>query len=164
MSETLHTAYLLLGGNLGDRPGNLAAARAALADAAGPVIAASPLFETEAWGLKEQPAFLNQALALRTALPPDALLAAALRIEETLGRVRAERYGPRTLDIDILFYDDAVIDTPTLQVPHPQLHLRRFALEPLAAIAPGLRHPVLGRPISELLAACADETPVYKFS
>ncbi|RYY98509.1 MAG: 2-amino-4-hydroxy-6-hydroxymethyldihydropteridine diphosphokinase [Chitinophagaceae bacterium] len=163
MSETLHTAYLLLGGNLGNRERNLASARAALA-ATGTVEALSPIFETEAWGLREQPAFLNQALALRTALGPEALLDAMLRIEQEEGRVRAERYGPRTLDIDLLFYDDAVIDTPRLVVPHPQLPARRFALVCLAAIAPGLRHPLLGSTIADLLAACADETPVYKFS
>lgn len=163
MADALHTVYLLLGGNLGNRVALLAAAREALAAEAGSVTAASPLFETAAWGLEDQPSFLNQALELRTPLAPQALLRVALSVEAALGRARQERYGPRTIDIDILLYDDAVIDEPGLQVPHPQLPARRFALTCLAALAPGKVHPLLGRSIAQLLASCPDPLPVHNF-
>jgi len=158
-----HTAYLLLGGNLGDRIANLAEARRLLSRHAGKLLCCSSIYETEAWGLREQPAFLNQALALQTALSPQGLLAELLRLEALLGRERKERYGPRLIDMDILLYDDAVIAEPRLSVPHPQLHLRRFALIPLGEIAPDLLHPASGRTISQLLEACPDSSEVHNF-
>ena len=153
-------AYLLLGSNLGDRAALLHAAQAYLAATAGEVLAASALYETAAWGREDQPAFLNQALALRTALSAEQLLEQCLATEHQAGRERLERWGSRTLDVDILFYGPAIIDQPTLAVPHPRLAERRFALVPLAEIAPQLRHPQLGLNVAELLARCPDPLPV----
>ncbi|WP_400191676.1 2-amino-4-hydroxy-6-hydroxymethyldihydropteridine diphosphokinase [Hymenobacter sp. B81] len=155
-----HTAYLLLGSNLGERVTTLHRALVALAELAGPVQAVSPVYETAAWGLEAQPAFLNQAVCLRTHLAPEALLDACQQVEQQAGREREEMWGPRTLDVDVLLYDDLVLDSPRLKLPHPRLHQRRFALVPLADLAPTLVHPGLGQPISELLADCPDALPV----
>ncbi|MDB5252664.1 MAG: 2-amino-4-hydroxy-6-hydroxymethyldihydropteridine pyrophosphokinae [Flaviaesturariibacter sp.] len=156
-------SYLLLGGNLGDRPANLAAARTAIGAVCGPITAVSSLYETEAWGVSGQPSYLNQALAVRTELAPGDLLDAILSIEQTLGRERVETYGPRTIDIDILLYGDRVIDSPGLAVPHPQMPRRRFALTCLNEIAPHLIHPLSGKSIAQLLDECDDGLDVHKF-
>lgn len=152
-------AYLLLGSNLGDRAAYLEAARAGLA-AAGEIVATSGIYETAAWGPTDQPAYLNQAVALHTALAPGALLAHCLATEAAAGRERHERWGSRTLDVDILLYNNAVISTPDLTVPHPRLPLRRFALGPLAEIAAAAVHPQLHQSIGELLRRCPDALPV----
>lgn len=157
------TAYLLLGSNIGDRAAQLQQARQMLALTAGEIVAASALYETAAWGLEDQPAFLNQALALRTLLDAPALLAACLATEQQAGRERQQRWAARTLDVDILLYGDELIQTPTLTVPHPALPARRFALTPLAEIAPQLVHPQLHQTISELLAICSDPLEVVKW-
>ncbi len=154
------TAYLLLGSNLGNRVALLRDARARLAATAGRVAAASALYETAAWGREDQPAFLNQALAVETFLPAGELLALCLATEQQAGRQRLERWGSRTLDVDILLYGPVIIDQPDLTVPHPRLAERRFALVPLAEIAPHLAHPALGLTIADLLARCPDPLPV----
>ena len=153
-------AYLLLGSNLGDRANHLRQARQVLAATAGELLSASALYETAAWGLEDQPAFLNQALAVRTLLSAPALLAACLAAEQQAGRERHQRWGARTLDVDILLYGQEIIATPTLTVPHPALPARRFALLPLAQIAPQLVHPQLQQTVAELLANCPDPLPV----
>ncbi|RZK24503.1 MAG: 2-amino-4-hydroxy-6-hydroxymethyldihydropteridine diphosphokinase [Hymenobacter sp.] len=153
-------AYLLLGSNLGDRAAHLRQARQALAATAGELVATSSLYETAAWGLEDQPAFLNQALAVRTALSAPALLAACLAAEQQAGRERHQRWSARTLDVDILLYGQEIIATPTLTIPHPALPARRFALLPLTQIAPQLVHPQLQRTVAELLATCPDPLPV----
>jgi 2-amino-4-hydroxy-6-hydroxymethyldihydropteridine diphosphokinase len=153
-------AHLLLGSNLGNRAALLGQARAHLVATAGEIVAESSIYETAAWGREDQPAFLNQALAVRTALLPDELLAACLATEQAAGRERFERWGSRTLDVDILFYDNQVIRSPTLSVPHPRLAERRFALAPLAEIAPAMRHPQSTLTIEELLVRCLDPLPV----
>ena len=157
-----HDIFLLLGTNLGDRAGHLEAARTALADRAGRLVNTSALYETAAWGRTDQPAFLNQAIALSSSLDAHALLNVMLDIEQSLGRERRELWGPRVIDIDLLLYSDQVIDTATLQVPHPRMPLRRFALMPLAEIAGDVIHPVLHKKISELLAECPDQLAVKK--
>ena len=152
-------AYLLLGSNLGDRAAYLQAARTGLA-AAGEIMAISGIYETAAWGPADQPAYLNQAVALRTALTPGALLTHCLATEAAAGRERHERWGSRTLDVDVLLYDDRIINTPTLTVPHPRLPSRRFALGALAEIAAMLVHPQRHLTIAELLARCPDPLAV----
>ena len=148
---TTHRVYLSLGSNLGDREGYLRAAVARLAALPETRLTAeSAIIETPPWGKTDQPAFLNMAVALDTALTPEALHAATRRIEAEMGRERRERWGPRTLDIDLLMYDGETRDTPTLQLPHPALTARRFVLEPLAQIAPDL--VVAGKTVREWLA------------
>ena len=146
--------YLGLGSNLGDREYNLRRAVSLLSRRAS-LIALSSVYETEPWGYASQPAFLNMACLLETSLSPQDLLELAQGVERDLGRVPSFRYGPRVIDVDILLYGDEVIETPRLQVPHPRLWKRAFALTPLAEIAPGLAHPVLGASIAELLEGVA---------
>lgn len=157
----MNRAYLLSGGNLGNREENLALVRAGLT-AFGNLLAVSSLYETAAWGKTDQPAFLNQALLLETELPARALLRELLRLEEKLGRIREEKYGPRLIDIDILLYNDEISGEDELRLPHPELPGRRFALVPLAEIAPGLMHPVLRKTITHLLADCEDGLEVRR--
>ena len=148
--------FLSLGSNLGDREAQLQEALRRL-DAAGGVaiVQRSSIRETEPQDLVDQPKFLNIAAEAVTDLSAVDLLARIHAIEADMGRVRTVPKGPRTIDIDILFYGDVVIETPELQIPHPRLAARRFVLEPLAEIAPDLRHPVMGLTICELLAASA---------
>lgn len=147
-------AYVGLGSNLGDRAALLGEALRRLGGCEGvEVVAVSPLVDTAPeGGPPGQPRFLNAVAHLRVRLSPDALLERLLAIEQALGRVRAERWGPRTLDLDLLLYDDVVTRGERLTLPHPRLHERRFVLEPLAAIAPGVVHPVLRRTAAQLLA------------
>ena len=146
-------AYVGLGGNLGDREGTLRRALEHLsAEPAIAVVRTSRFRETDPVGLREQPRFLNAVACLETQLPPRALLTRLLGVERALGRTRdGPRFGPRTVDLDLLLYGDAVIEEPGLQVPHPRLHERRFVLEPLAELEPGLVVPGRGR-VSDLLA------------
>ena len=140
-------AYIGLGSNLGDREATMRAAVAALPG----VLAVSTLRETEPVGVTDQPAFLNGAAAVETELTPRELLETLLAIERALGRERRERWGPRTIDLDLLLYGAETVDEPGLTVPHPHLHERRFALEPLAELDPELEIPGRGR-IRDLLA------------
>jgi 2-amino-4-hydroxy-6-hydroxymethyldihydropteridine diphosphokinase len=140
-------AFVGLGANLGDREQTIRAAVAELPD----VVAVSPLRETDPVGVTDQPQFLNGVAALETELAPRELLDVLLAVERRLGRERRERWGPRTIDLDLLLYGDAVIDEDGLKIPHPRLHERRFVLEPLADLAPQLVVPGLGG-VEDLLA------------
>ena len=155
-------AYLMIGGNLGDRKENLQQAIILIRKSCGPLIKISSLYETAAWGLVDQPSFLNQALEISTSLSAIELLSSILSIEKDMGRTRTEKLGPRLIDIDILFFNDEVHDLPHLKIPHPELQNRRFVLTPLAEIAPQLQHPVLKKNIAQLLEECPDNLEVNK--
>jgi 2-amino-4-hydroxy-6-hydroxymethyldihydropteridine diphosphokinase len=146
-----HKIYLALGSNLGDRLANLQNTIRALPPEVD-VTAQSPVYETPPWGYQEQPVFLNQVIEALTALPPEKLLAYLKNLEEQLGRTPTFNYGPRLIDIDILFYDDLVYRSPDLVIPHPRLSERAFVLVPLANLSPDLRHPVTGSTVKEMLA------------
>ena len=160
----MNRSYLLIGGNEGDRIAQLASARAHISAAAGMVRRASALYETEPWGKSDQPWFLNQALELETGLDAASLLELLLGIEEKMGRRRAEKYGARRIDIDILFFNDAIVRQPGLVIPHPEIQNRRFVLAPLNDIASDHIDPVLGRSVRELLLACTDQLEVKRYT
>ncbi|MEH0155541.1 2-amino-4-hydroxy-6-hydroxymethyldihydropteridine diphosphokinase [Limibacter armeniacum] len=158
--KNLKTAYILLGGNLGDRMLMLDNAQKQIAKLAGEVVKVSGDYETAAWGVEDQPSFFNRVLAIQTDKEPMQLLETLQQIELDLGRERHVKWGARLIDIDILFYEDEVIDLPRLKVPHPFLHERRFTLVPLAEIAENYLHPVLKKSVSALLECCPDELEV----
>jgi 2-amino-4-hydroxy-6-hydroxymethyldihydropteridine diphosphokinase len=154
--------FLLLGSNLGDRPQVLAAAREMIAGQAGSIVNQSAIYETEPWGITDQPAFLNQVLEITTSLLPEDLLRIILNIEHDLGRIRYERWGARVIDIDILYFGQTIMDSARLTLPHPRIQDRRFVLAPLAEIAPGFIHPLLQKTTSKLLEQCPDTSAVSK--
>ena len=146
------TVYLSLGSNIGNRAANLRQAMERLRDL-GTIVAASSLYETDPVEVQQQPMFLNCALAMKTEFTPRQFLSQILALEQSMGRRRTQLKGPRTIDIDVVFFGDAVVDTPELTIPHPAMHQRRFVLEPLVEIAPDAIHPVFKRSIRELLGA-----------
>ena len=152
--------FLLLGGNLGNREAMLAEAEVRLSAVFGKTRQKSKLYETAAWGLEDQPDFLNQALVFETDLSPGEVLQATQKVEQDLGRERKIKWGARVIDIDILFYGQEILNLPQLQIPHPQLHLRKFVLAPLSEIAPDFQHPVLKKTVIELLKDCPDALEV----
>jgi 2-amino-4-hydroxy-6-hydroxymethyldihydropteridine diphosphokinase len=154
-------AYLSLGSNIGNREAHLLEAQARLR-ATGRVTAVSSFYETEPVEFTEQPWFLNCAVALETELTPQELMTAILDIEESMGRQRVQKKGPRMIDIDILLFGNAVLDSADVTIPHPAMHKRRFVLEPLAEIAPEARHPVFDKTIRELRDALPSGAIVRK--
>lgn len=138
----------------------LASAMEQITATCGSIAGQSHMYETAAWGLTEQPDFLNMVVRIETSLSPTDVLHAIQIIENTLGRQREIKWGQRTLDIDILFYNMEIISRPNLQIPHPHIQERRFVLAPLADIAPDIVHPVLQQTIAELLATCPDKSDV----
>ncbi|HYF71088.1 MAG TPA: 2-amino-4-hydroxy-6-hydroxymethyldihydropteridine diphosphokinase [Ohtaekwangia sp.] len=147
--------FILLGSNLGDRMSNLKQALNHIA-AIAQIIETSSVYKTAAWGKTDQPYFMNQVIRIETSLSPELLLSALLDIEKQMGRERIVKWGERLIDLDILFYQDEVIQTNHLTIPHPQLENRRFTLVPLAELAGEQTHPVLNNTINTLLDVCSD--------
>ncbi|GAC1383773.1 MAG: 2-amino-4-hydroxy-6-hydroxymethyldihydropteridine diphosphokinase [Ginsengibacter sp.] len=158
----MNEAYIILGGNLGDISVNLTTARESIEEKAGVIKNKSGLYRTAAWGKTDEPSFLNQVIQIETPLSPNSLLDILLQIELKMGRVRTIKNASRIIDIDILFYNDEIINSSNLIVPHPEIVNRRFVLVPLNEIARTLIHPVLKIAVSELLKNCKDELPVDK--
>jgi len=158
----MNKVYLLTGGNIGNRQAMLEEAKSYIQKEIGTITASSEIYETAAWGKPDQPSFLNQAFEVTTTLSAREVLNGILSIEARMGRFRQEKFGPRIIDIDILLYNNVIIDEPGLIVPHAQLTGRRFALTPLAEIARDYLHPILKETIGELLLNCGDELPVKK--
>jgi 2-amino-4-hydroxy-6-hydroxymethyldihydropteridine diphosphokinase len=151
------SVLLLSGSNMGNRARNLADAVTQLARIGVKVSNLSGIYETEPWGDIPQETFYNQAILAETPLKPADLMLKILALEYSLGRIRgSEQYGPRTIDIDVIFYNDLVLNLPEIVVPHPRLHLRRFVLQPACEIAAEWEHPVLRKTLAQLLENCPD--------
>jgi 2-amino-4-hydroxy-6-hydroxymethyldihydropteridine diphosphokinase len=148
--------YVLLGTNLGDKLNNLEVARTLIDNSVGKISKLSKIYETEAWGKTDQPSFYNQIISFTTDLQAEHLLDALLDIETKIGRIRYEKWGQRIIDIDVLYYEDQVINISRLKIPHPEIQNRRFTLIPLVEIAPELTHPELKKTSVQLLSECKD--------
>lgn len=158
---TRHLAYLSLGTNLGNKEENLRAAMKLIEEQIGNIVSQSALYTSEPWGFMSENSFLNNVVAVSTTMTPEKLLETTQHIELTLGRTRKSvngQYADRLIDIDILFYDQQVTDTPALTLPHPLLHRRLFVLEPLNQIAPTLTHPILKKDINTLCRELQEES------
>ena len=147
---------------MGNRKETLQKALTLIEQYCGNIISLSSVYETAAWGKRDQPSFFNQAIEIQTDLQPRQLLRQILKIETRIGRIREEKYGPRIIDIDILLYNNEVHNYPLLKIPHPEMPNRRFVLVPMAEIAPEFIHPVLKKTMAELLAICPDKLEVSK--
>lgn len=160
----MNEVYLLIGGNMGNRLTYFITAKLLIEINIGKLVSESSIYETEAWGMKDQPGFLNQCLKIESNLKPLEILTQILKIEELLGRIRNLKYGPRYIDIDILFYNEEIVKTNQLTIPHPEIQNRKFALIPLNELTQSLIHPVLNKKITELFENCTDNLDVKKFS
>jgi len=147
----MSNVYIGIGSNLGDRQGNCRNAIALFAENRINVTKVSSMIETEPWGVKDQPGFINMAVEAETGMEPEELLETLKKIERDMGRVTDVRWGPRLIDLDILFYDDLVFSTPDLEIPHPYIQEREFVLKPLAEIAEDFMHPVFRKNVRQLL-------------
>lgn len=164
LNKKMALSYILLGTNLGDKAANLAAALETIRSTCGKIVQHSSVYETAAWGVTDQPVFLNCVIEVATELGPEALLGTLLEIEKQMGRVRLQRWGERVIDLDVLYYDQLVLSSETLILPHPRLQERRFTLVPLCEIAAELVHPLLHKTSVQLLESCTDESLVTKVS
>mgnify|MGYP000007183497 CR=1 FL=1 len=152
--------YLALGSNVGDRAAHLRTAQEFIQRYIGKIARKSHLYETEPWGNTEQGPFLNRVVMVNTTLSAREVLDSIARIERQLGRERRQKWGPRTIDIDIIFYGRRIIRDKGLEIPHPELHKRAFVLAPLLEIAPDFEHPVLKKPVDQLYMECTDLSEV----
>ena len=159
----MNHAYLLIGGNVGDRLSNLKTAISRISTQCGSILASSSVYETAAWGKTDQASFLNQVLFIETSLAPTKLLDTILSIEMDMGRIRTEKYAERTIDIDILYFNDLQLETEALVIPHPRISQRKFVLVPLHEIAPEMLDTRTGLTIQAMLETCNDTLPVKKF-
>lgn len=156
--------YILLGSNLGDRKQVLEDTRELISKMAGTIIQASSLYETEPWGVSNQPSFYNQVLELDTLLAPQALLECLQTIERRIGKIKLGKWRERLIDIDLLYYDQYCQEDEQLTLPHPEIQNRRFTLVPMCQLNPDFMHPVLHKPQKELLATCSDRLQVWPVS
>jgi 2-amino-4-hydroxy-6-hydroxymethyldihydropteridine diphosphokinase len=156
--------FLGIGTNLGERETNLKECVASIEKNIGPVLKCSSIYETEPWGFKSDNQFLNMVVLAETKLSPSGVMGASLMIESFLGRIRTgKQYSSRIIDIDILLYDNIIIDEVSLKIPHPLMHERKFVLVPLCELDPDLVHPVLGKTFSTLLESCVDKCKIWKY-
>ena len=159
----MNRVYLLIGGNLGDRAANLEQASAAISNEIGTICLYSSIYETAPWGNDLQPHFLNQVILVETALSPTSLMNALLDIEKNMGRSRNGVNQPRTIDLDILYFNDEIIQEKELTIPHPRIKSRKFVLTPMHELAPAHVDPVHKKSIETLLVECEDTLEVYKY-
>lgn len=163
MGIFMKAAYLLIGGNLGDRLAYLDAACEKILQKGINIVRKSSIYETAAWGITDQPSFLNQVLEIETTETPIQLLEDLLSIEKSLGRIRAEKNGARTIDIDILYFGNEIISLPGLNIPHERIPIRKFVLIPLSELNPGYLDPKTEKTIAEMLKDCEDELSVHVY-
>ncbi len=156
--------FILLGSNMGDRHSNLDYGRQEISRSIGGIITASSIYKTAAWGNVDQPDFYNQVIEIHSTFSPEDLLFHLLEIEKMAGRIRREKWGPRVLDIDILFYGDFILASENLTIPHPEISNRKFTLLPLVEIAPGFIHPITHKTINQMLLECRDDLAVEKLN
>jgi len=161
-NPSMNNAYLMIGGNLGDRLANLNNAKIEIELHCGKILSSSAIYETAAWGFTEQPPFFNQALQVETTLSATELMQQLLSIELSLGRERLLPLGPRSIDLDIIYFNNEIIQTDVVTIPHPRMEQRNFVIIPLNEIAPNYLHPILNLPTSTLLKQCKDVSHVYK--
>jgi 2-amino-4-hydroxy-6-hydroxymethyldihydropteridine diphosphokinase len=160
----MHKAYILLGSNMGRRKNFLNKAKQQIALHCGSIVKESSVYQTAAWGNTRQQDFLNQIIIIQTKQMPGELMQTLLNIETSLGRMRTVKFGPRTIDLDILFYDDLIHHSPAVTLPHPAIQDRRFVLVPLVELSPRKIHPVYKLTVAQLLKQCPDELVVTKIN
>ena len=154
--------HILLGGNIGEREKVFEKAISNISNTIGPIIKSSSYYETAAWGIEDQPPFLNQVIIVDSLHSPHFILNTLLEIEKSLGRIRFQKWAERVIDLDILFIETQIIETSDLIVPHPFIQERRFTLIPLVEISPDFQHPIFKKSLSELLIDCTDKLEVAK--